>query len=339
MGQHRLPSPAGRRRLGALALGAGGALLLPAVAAHAEPKPSLEQVQRQVDTLYEEAEAATEQYNGLQERQQQLQARTGTLQQELAVQQGRFNALRETLGAVAAAQYRTGGLDPAVRLMLTSDADDFLESAGRQDTAAATQVGALEQLKGQQRRLDQLRAETAGRLGELDGARQAAAAKKAEVQGRLAEVQRILGGLKAGERARVLAGDRPAASRSSARTPYTGPATGRTKDILDFAHAQLGKPYVYGATGPGSYDCSGLTLKAFAAGGVSLPRTSQAQFAAGQKIDKSQLQPGDLVFYYADLHHVGIYLGDGKLLHAPRTGKTVEIVGVDVMPYAGAVRY
>ncbi|MER8182781.1 NlpC/P60 family protein [Kitasatospora sp. NPDC094015] len=338
MGQHRLPSPAGRYRLTALALGAGGALLLPG-AAQAEPGRSLDQVQRQVDGLYEEAEATTEQYNGLQERQQQLERRTGSLQQELASQQAEFNTARETLGAVAAAEYRSGGIDPTVRLMLTSDAAGYLAGAALQDTAAATQVDALQQLQGRQRRLDQLRAETAGRLAELDGARRAAADRKAEVQAKLAEVQRILNGLKAADRARVLAGDQPAASRGAARTPYTGPATGRTKDILDFAHAQLGKPYVYGATGPGSYDCSGLTLKAFAAGGVALPRTSQAQYAAGQKIARSQLQPGDLVFYYSDLHHVGIYLGDGRLLHAPRTGKTVEIVGVDVMPYAGAVRY
>ncbi|MFJ1702076.1 NlpC/P60 family protein [Kitasatospora sp. NPDC088346] len=339
MSRHRLPSPATRRRRTVLALGAGGALLLPGAAAQAEPRPSPDQVQRQVDALYEDAEAATEQYNGLQERREQLQTRTGGLQQELAVQQEQFNALRETLGAVAAAQYRDGGIDPAIRLMLTSDADGYLDRAGRQDSAATTQVGVLRRLQEQQRRLDGLRTEAADRLAELDDARRAAAAKKAEVQGRLAEVQRVLGGLKADERARVLAGDQPAASRGSARTPYTGPATGRTRDILDFAHAQLGKPYVYGATGPGSYDCSGLTLKAFAAGGVALPRTSQAQFAAGQKIARSQLQPGDLVFYYSDLHHVGIYLGDGRLLHAPRTGKTVEIVGVDVMPYAGAVRY
>ncbi|MFD0572744.1 C40 family peptidase [Kitasatospora gansuensis] len=120
--------------------------------------------------------------------------------------------------------------------------------------------------------------------------------------------------------------------------PYTGPATGRVKDILTFAYAQLGKPYVYGAA-PNSFDCSGLTLRAFAAGGISLPRTSQAQYAVSKKIARDQLQPGDLVFYYDDLHHVGIYIGNGQLLHAPRTGKTVEIVPYDVMPFAGAMRY
>ncbi len=110
------------------------------------------------------------------------------------------------------------------------------------------------------------------------------------------------------------------------------------KAILDFAYAQIGKPYQWGAAGPNSFDCSGLTQMAFRAGGVSLPRVSQDQWNAGKRIAKADIQPGDLLFYYNDLHHVGIYIGNGKLLHAPRTGKNVEIVGIDVMPYMGAVR-
>ncbi|BFV59510.1 C40 family peptidase [Kitasatospora sp. CMC57] len=330
------------RRLTALTLTAGAALLLTSTPAPAEPKPSLEQVQRQVDDLYEEAEAATEQYNGLNEKQEQLQARAGTLQQQVATQQDQLNRLRETLGAVAAEQYRSAGLDPTLRLMLTADATEYLDGASLQDAATATQADTLRLLTAQQTRFDQLRAETAAQLAGLDEARRAAAGKKQEVQAKLAQAQAVLNGLKAEDRARVAAGNAGGAAASrgvTTRMPYTGPATGRVKDILAFAHAQLGKPYVYGATGPNSFDCSGLTLRAFGAGGISLPRTSQAQYAAGQKIARDQLQPGDLVFYYDDLHHVGIYLGGGKLLHAPRTGKTVEIVPYDVMPYAGAVRY
>ncbi len=108
--------------------------------------------------------------------------------------------------------------------------------------------------------------------------------------------------------------------------------------MVQFAYSQLGKPYVWGATGPSGYDCSGLTGAAYRAAGVQLPRVSQSQWNAGSRIARADLQPGDLVFFYGDLHHVGLYIGDGRMIHAPRTGKNVEVLPIDAMPYVGAVR-
>ncbi len=127
------------------------------------------------------------------------------------------------------------------------------------------------------------------------------------------------------------------ASRSSKRTE---PATGRSggASALSFARAQKGKPYDYGATGPNSFDCSGLTGAAWRAAGVSLPRTSQAQFGAGRPVSKDALKPGDLVFYYPGISHVGLYAGNGMILHASRPGKPIGYAPVDSMPYAGARR-
>lgn len=119
--------------------------------------------------------------------------------------------------------------------------------------------------------------------------------------------------------------------------PAPAPASGRAATAVAFARAQLGKPYVYGATGPGSYDCSGLTGAAWAAAGVHLPRTSQAQYGAGSPVSRSQLQPGDLVFFYG-LGHVGIYVGGGMVIHAPKPGQTVRYAPVSSMPYVGARR-
>jgi cell wall-associated NlpC family hydrolase len=108
---------------------------------------------------------------------------------------------------------------------------------------------------------------------------------------------------------------------------------------LAFARSQLGKPYQYGATGPKAYDCSGLTGAAWKAAGLSLPRTSQQQFAVGQKVAEADLQPGDLVFFYGDQPaHVGLYVGDGQIIHAPRPGKTVEYSKLAYMPFSGARR-
>ncbi|WP_436771534.1 C40 family peptidase [Yinghuangia sp. YIM S09857] len=129
-----------------------------------------------------------------------------------------------------------------------------------------------------------------------------------------------------------------AATKPSTGSAVTAPSSGKAATAIAFAKAQLGKPYVYGAAGPNAYDCSGLVQAAWKAAGVSLPRVTNAQFANGNKVSISNLQPGDLVFYYSGISHVGMYLGDGKIIHAPNSRSVVKIVDVDSMPIAGATR-
>ncbi|MFJ9953231.1 NlpC/P60 family protein [Kitasatospora sp. NPDC091207] len=129
----------------------------------------------------------------------------------------------------------------------------------------------------------------------------------------------------------------PAGSAAGPATASAG-ASGHAADVIKFATAQLGKPYEWSATGPNSFDCSGLTGAAYRAAGVRLPRISQDQWKSGPHIARGDLQPGDLVFFYDDIHHVGLYIGDGKMIHAPRKGKNVEVLPISVMPYMGAVR-
>ncbi|MGK4584086.1 NlpC/P60 family protein [Kitasatospora sp. HPMI-4] len=364
MGIHRRPKPAGRTRMTLLAATAGAATVLPVAAgAHAAPGRNLEQVKAQVDKLYEEAEVSTEHFNKAGEQQQQLQAEASRLQDRLAEQQAKVNELRTTLGAVAADQYRSGGVDPSVQLMLNASPGEYLERAGLQGQANEQQVAALRLALQLQRSIDQTRNETAAKLAELDRARQELAEHKEEAKAKLAEAKSVLDGLEAADRAKVLADENDqAASRGSGRTSpggssaagggssatggsggsvggsYTGPASGRAKSALDFAYAQLGKPYQPGGVGPSAFDCSGLTQSAWRAAGVSLPRTTWDQWNAGHHVSQSDLQPGDLVFYFQDLHHVGIYVGDGMVLHAPRLGKNVTVVPMNVMPYMGAIR-
>jgi cell wall-associated NlpC family hydrolase len=116
-------------------------------------------------------------------------------------------------------------------------------------------------------------------------------------------------------------------------------ASGKGAVALAYAKKQLGKPYVWGATGPGSFDCSGLTSSAWRAAGVSIPRTSRAQSTgAGAAVAQSDLRPGDLVFFYSPVSHVGMYVGNGMIIHAPRPGKSVTYTQLSSMPYAGARR-
>lgn len=134
----------------------------------------------------------------------------------------------------------------------------------------------------------------------------------------------------------------PAAPRAAQNTAQkaapaaSGTSSSRGLAALAFARAQIGKPYIYGGTGPNGYDCSGLTGAAWAAAGVSLPRTSQQQFGVGRPVSIDQLAPGDLVFYYSGISHVGLYAGGGQVLHASRPGKPIGYDPVGSMPIAGA---
>jgi cell wall-associated NlpC family hydrolase len=134
------------------------------------------------------------------------------------------------------------------------------------------------------------------------------------------------------------------ASTSSSRdfgssTTTTVRSTGKGATALAYAKKQLGKPYVWGADGPSSFDCSGLTSAAWRAAGISIPRVSRAQSTgAGARVAKSDLQPGDLVFFYTPVSHVAMYVGNGMVIHAPRPGRTVTYQRLDAMPYVGARR-
>ena len=116
------------------------------------------------------------------------------------------------------------------------------------------------------------------------------------------------------------------------------PASGRAAAAVQYALAQVGDSYVYGAAGPSAFDCSGLTMMAWAQAGVGLPHSSSAQFGSGPHVSSSALQPGDLVFYYSPISHVGIYIGNGLIVHAANPGTGVRVAGVFSMPYSGAVR-
>ncbi|GAB3700929.1 C40 family peptidase [Mariniluteicoccus flavus] len=138
---------------------------------------------------------------------------------------------------------------------------------------------------------------------------------------------------------RAAAAVAPRAAAAPAPAPAAAPASGRAGAAVSFALAQQGKPYGYGATGPGAYDCSGLTMAAMRSAGISVPRTSQAQAAGGRTVSLSQAQPGDLVIYYGGASHVGMYIGNGKIVHSSRPGKPVSVVSVTSMPVNKVVRY
>ncbi|MFI6344538.1 NlpC/P60 family protein [Streptomyces sp. NPDC050560] len=319
---------------------AAAALDEPAQAAPASPA----EVRARVASLYHDAEAATERYNGAKEKADKAEARLDDLRDEAARRTDRVNSLRDDLGSTAAAQYREGTLAPYVRLALSPDPDRYLERTSLAERAGRGQAGKLRSLAREQAAVDGLRSEAKKQTSTLRKRQGELKRRKKTIGGKLTEARELLSRLTARERNRVGRGrgaDAPAAEGVPAAAREGGaPAAGssRASAAVAYAYRAVGSPYVWGASGPHAYDCSGLTQAAYRAAGVALPRTTYAQINAGHRVPRSQLAPGDLVFYYSGVSHVGIYVGGGRVIHAPSPGSTVSFAPVDSMPFAGAAR-
>ncbi|MEW2609724.1 NlpC/P60 family protein [Streptomyces sp. NPDC047880] len=336
MGSHRRLAPSGfdRGAGAAVSILSVAAAALGAVPAGAAPH---DDTRATMDRLFEQAEKATEAYNAADERADGLRDEVGAARDRVARQQQRVNTMRDSLGSLAGAQYRSGGTDPSLALLLSDDPDDYLDHASRLDRLTARQTGELKKLQDALRELAQDREETAGKLRELEKSRKAVAVHKKTVERKLAAARRLLDSLPDAERD---AYDR--ASRTGRPgLPGLGGATaasGRGSAAVAAARSALGKPYVWGANGPSGFDCSGLMQWSYAQAGVSLPRTSQAQRYAGRQVPLSEARPGDLVVYRGDASHVGMYMGNGQVIHAPYPGAPVRYDPVGMMPVSSVTR-
>ncbi|MEU9334634.1 NlpC/P60 family protein [Streptomyces sp. NPDC048290] len=339
MGSHRRQAPSGFDRGACVAVSVLSAAVaaLGAVPATAAPAAPADDTRAEVDRLYTEAEQATEAYNKADERTDTLRGEVRRTQDRIARQQERVNEMREALGSLAGAQYRSGGVDPSVALLFSEDPDDYLDKAAALDRISARQAGQLTELQNALRALAQERTEATGRLTELEKSRKAVAAHKKTVEGKLAKARALLNALPDDDRA---AYDRASRSGRAELPDLTGvqPASGRAAAAVAAARSAVGKPYIWGANGPSGFDCSGLTQWSYAQAGVAIPRTSQGQRHAGQHVPLAQAQPGDLVTYRSDASHVGMYVGNGQVVHAPYPGAPVRYDPVGMMPIDSVTR-
>ncbi|MFH8486190.1 C40 family peptidase [Streptomyces longisporoflavus] len=341
MGSHRrlaLSGPDRSTRVTILsAAAATAAAALAGAPAGAAPQDTPAATKAKVDRLFEQAEKATEAYNKADERADTLREQVGRAKDSVARGQERINTMRGALGSLAGAQYRSGGIDPSLALLLSSDPDGYLDKAAALDRISARQAGELTDLQKAQRSLSQERTEAGRKLLELEKSRAAVARHKRSVEHKLAEARRLLNSLPSRDRD---AYDR--ASRSGREgMPDPGgdaPSSSRAAAAIAAARSAVGKPYVWGANGPSGFDCSGLTQWSYAQAGVGLPRTSQAQRYAGQQVPLSQAQPGDLVAYRDDASHIGMYMGNGQVVHAPYPGAAVRYDPVGMMPVSSVTR-
>ena len=304
---------------------------------HADPDLTLDEVRERVDGLYKEANVAAERYHQATDELDDIERRLAKAQERVERQEARLRDLISDVGGFAAATYRTGGIDPTLQVLLADDPEDYLAKASVVDAYAKQQAEQLAAVAEHRQRLEQdtLLADEA--LTRLQAVEEVLEAEKAHAETLLADAQRLLDSLEAEERERLERERRAAAAERESRAAEREaeqpapdvPASGRGQVALDFALAQLGKPYAWGGNGPDAYDCSGLTKAAWAAAGVSLPRSSHQQIGVGTRVSWDQMRPGDLIFFYSPISHVGIYAGNGQMVHAVRPGVPVSLESLD----------
>ncbi|MFE6285589.1 NlpC/P60 family protein [Streptomyces sp. NPDC057877] len=309
------------------------------------PGRDLEAIRQKLDTLYHEAAVATDAYNAAEEKAETQSAQIVELAQRIVKGKKKLDELKDRAGAAARAQYRTGGLPPEAQLMLSDDPQQFLNGSGRILQGERATEHVLGELAQTQQDLEQYATDASTQWQKLEANRKAKATAKKKIKKRIAAAEKLESELEEEEKERLARLEREAARK--AQNDWLGTvtlddidaeATVQGKQAVEYATAQIGKPYEWGAEGPSSYDCSGLTSQAWAAAGAAIPRTSQQQWKQLQRVDVNDMRPGDLIIYFDDASHVGLYIGDGAMVHAPRPGRTVTIAGAGSMPILGVVR-
>ncbi|MFE0249668.1 NlpC/P60 family protein [Streptomyces sp. NPDC059010] len=328
-----------------------------------DDKPSLEEVEKKVDDLYRQAETATEKYNAAKEKTAKQRKRVDTLLDDVAKRTQELNEAREELGRSAAAQYRTGAAAPDTATFLLSETpQDYFDQTQLMDRMTGRQKEAVDDYFTQQSATMKKRREATQSLETLTESQTDLQTAKSTVQTKLSDARELLSKLTAEEKARLAAIEKrkqeaaarkaaelarqqaeaeaerkrqeaaqqqettqpPADSGTSAPSSSDSSYATKAEKALAFARSQIGKPYVWGATGPDSYDCSGLTQAAWKAAGVDIPRVTYDQVNAGTTVSLANAKPGDLVFFYDDITHVGLYIGNGMMIHAPKPGAYVR---------------
>jgi len=312
--------------VGGLAIPASAASAAPASASPVLTAPtgsSLASIQKQIKDQATALEKIVEQYDGVNTTLAKNQATEAAMQKQLAPTLASLDTARKQVGSIAAVAYMDGGslstMGAFVSSSSTQDLADRMTLLSQVASLRQDEISSFQQLTAtyqtEKQKLDAL-------IAAENAQKKSLATQKATINTKLASLYKL--------RTQAYGRAQEATSSSHPAAPYL---PGRGGKVVAFAYAQLGKPYVFAADGPGSYDCSGLVEAAYRSVGVSLPHNAAMQYHAISHISRSQLSPGDLVFY-SNLGHVAIYIGGGMVIHAPQPGEVVKKASVNMMtPY------
>ncbi|MEV7991950.1 NlpC/P60 family protein [Streptomyces sp. NPDC086077] len=295
--------------------------------------------------LYFEAEKATETYNATEEQLKKQRAVARRLDGELARARLALHSSRGAAGRLARQQYQgRSDISPYVRLLLARDPQHALEQGHVIGQLARERAKTVEELSGSAKKADGLARKARAALDRQLALTERRKKERDEVRERLGEVERLLASLTAEQLTAVAKLEKDGIAEAQKKFMAAGAPsrlhvpTREGDRAVRYAVRQLGKPYEWGAEGPRSYDCSGLTSQAWADAGTPIPRTSQEQWARLHRVPLKELRPGDLVVYFPEATHVAMYLGDGMVVQAPRPGAKVKVSPIAANPVLGAVR-
>lgn len=305
----------------------------------------LQKVREEIETLHDQAGSATDAYNAAAEKVRKQEKAIADLARRIENNEGRLENLSNRAGALARAQYRGVGLPVSNRFTLERDPEKFLHSVSLLYKGQQATRGVINELDSTQEALQGSARKASDQWKKLEVSRKKRASKKKEIETKLKRAERLESDLAREDLDLLLRLEDDAAHRrqlewlrSGVLEEIKGKASREGRRALAFALDQIGKDYKWGATGPATFDCSGLTLRAWESAGVLIPRTSQAQWRGLERVRITDMRPGDLIIYKGDASHVGMYVGKGTMVHAPRTGRQIRVEGVGALPIKGVVR-
>lgn len=339
------------RRTTTVALALAVLLLASSLPASAAPTVSskraeAERVKAQVETLDQKVEAAAEDYNEARTRYTEVSAKVKRTRAHLDKVRKRIGVLQTHLSTRMEGMYRSGPLSFVEVLLGARDFEQFSSTWDMLKDMNQDDAAAVEELKTARAEAEAAERKLKADQGEARKALGVMTDRKRSIEAQLASRKSMLRGLEgeivALQRAERQAAVRRASTRKqksySSLWDWGNPKRAPRSEVVQIAMRYLGAPYRWGAAGPNAFDCSGFTMFVYAQVGVRLPHSSRAQISCGERVSRANLQPGDLVFFGSPIHHVGIYVGGGRYIHAPHSGDVVSIDALDRRDYAGACR-
>jgi cell wall-associated NlpC family hydrolase len=324
MPSHRAPklSPRKASALAVVGVAAGSTLLMQG-SAHAE---TMAQAKADYNQKMQQSETATEAYNAATEQAAALQTKVNALQAQISTATAEMGSLQRTMGLQAAQQYESAGMSSTLELALESSPETYLNKALASNEISQKEAQLLKQLA-----TDKLQVAADQKLAQTELTQQQAAVTTAQKQktnalAATAQAKSVISTLSAAQQQTIVSG-----GGSTTNTVKVVASNSRAAAAVAYAESKLGDDYVYAAAGPSTFDCSGLTMEAWAAAGVSLPHNAAEQMSVTTSVSESAAEPGDLVFFYDGpgyVGHVGIYLGNGMVIDAPHTGAWVREISL-----------
>ncbi|MEV2237690.1 NlpC/P60 family protein [Micromonospora sp. NPDC049891] len=314
--------PSGLRRAarGLVVLVAAAAVGAGLLAAPAYAAPSVEEIEAQIDKQWQKLEPTIEQYNKVRSQLRVNRQKSKSLEKKIQPLALETELAMNRVADLASRYYITGPSQELGVVLLNAKPDELGEQMALLDRLASQERRELEGVMKIRKKYDDQKAKLDGLIAEQEAKEKQLAAKKKQID---AEIKRLEKSL-------------PVTVVKTTNCPtIKDVVSAAARTAIKTACAQVGKPYVWGATGPNSFDCSGLTQYAYRAAGISLTHFTGAQWNEGKAISRSDARPGDLVFFFSDLHHVGLYLGNNQMVHAARAGKPVNVSPITTMPLAG----